>query len=152
MIKCKSGKCPKTNESVCCKCCEKLSECSAACSDAFDINCDCPDEVRETDETEENLPDLFRKKEAAVIQAMTNLLSAKKELEEKETKVREQLVAAMDSYGIKSFENEFLKVVFVAATTRTTLDSKALKKDLPDVAAKYTKTSNVKASVKITLK
>lgn len=40
----------------------------------------------------------------------------------------------------------------IAATTRTTIDSTKLKKDLPDVAAKYSKTSNVSASVKITVK
>mgnify|MGYP007102645490 FL=1 len=46
----------------------------------------------------------------------------------------------------------FLKVVYVAPTTKTTIDSKALKKDKPDIYEQYRKTSNVKASVRITVK
>jgi len=40
----------------------------------------------------------------------------------------------------------------IAATTREALDSKALKADLPDVYAKYVKTSEVKESLKITVR
>lgn len=40
----------------------------------------------------------------------------------------------------------------VAATTRETLDGQALKADLPDVYAKYLKTSEVKESLKITVR
>lgn len=150
MKKCNSGiNCPVTGENTCCKCCDKLQTCEGACEDALDLTAVCPDEV---DEATESLPALFGQKEVAVIQAMTDLLKQKKALEEQEAKVREQLVAAMDAHGIKSFENDLLKVVFVAASTRTTIDSKALKKDLPDVAEKYSKTSSVKASVKISLK
>lgn len=150
MKKCNGGiDCPVTGENTCCKCCDKLQNCESACEDAFDLTAVCPNEV---DEAEESLPALFGKKEVAVIQAMTDLLKQKKALEEQEANVREQLVAAMDAYGIKSFENDLLKVVFVAATTRTTIDSKALKKDLPDADEKYSKSSKVKASVKITLK
>lgn len=58
----------------------------------------------------------------------------------------------MGQFGIKSFENDILKVTYVAPTTKTTIDSKALKKDKPDVYKKYAKTSNVKASVRITVK
>ena len=72
--------------------------------------------------------------------------------EEQEKEMRVQLMAAMEKYGVKSFENEDVKFTYVAATTRTTIDSTKLKKELPDVAAKYSKTSNVSASVKITVK
>lgn len=40
----------------------------------------------------------------------------------------------------------------VPATTRETLDPKALKADLPDVYAKYVKTSEIKESLKITVR
>ena len=43
-------------------------------------------------------------------------------------------------------------VTCVVPTTKTTIDSKALKKGKPDVYEKYAKTSNVKASVRITVK
>ena len=72
--------------------------------------------------------------------------------EEKEKEVRAALEAAMGQFGIKSFENDILKVTYVAPTKKTTIDSKALKKDHPDVYEKYAKTSDVKASVRITVK
>lgn len=87
-----------------------------------------------------------------MIQAMTDLLKQKKALEEQEKTVRAKLVEAMDAYGVKSFENELLKVTYVAATSKTTVDSKTLKKDMPDVYEKYSKTSPVAASVRISLK
>ena len=42
--------------------------------------------------------------------------------------------------------------MYVAPTTRTTIDSKKLKADHPDIAEAYSKTSNVSASVRITVK
>lgn len=58
----------------------------------------------------------------------------------------------MDEFGIKSFENDILKVTFVEETTRTSIDSAKLKKDYPDIAEKYSKTSKVSASVRISVK
>lgn len=62
--------------------------------------------------------------------------------------MREKLREAMEKYGVKSFETPEIKFTYVAPTTRTSIDSTKLKKDLPDVAAKY----KVSASVKITVK
>ena len=58
----------------------------------------------------------------------------------------------MEKYGVKKFETDEVTFTYVAPTTRNTIDSKALKAEQPDIAALYTKTSNVKASVKITVK
>lgn len=88
----------------------------------------------------------------AIMQQISAISKQKKELEEKEKEVRAALEAAMGQFGIKSFENDILKVTYVAPTKKTTIDSKALKKDHPDVYEKYAKTSDVKASVRITVK
>ena len=66
--------------------------------------------------------------------------------------MREALEQAMSEYGITSFENEYVKVTHVAPTTKTSVDSKKLKAELPDVYAKYSKTSNVSGYVKISAK
>ena len=58
----------------------------------------------------------------------------------------------MDKYGVKKFENDILKITYVEPTTRETIDSKKLKAELPAVAAKYTKISQVKGSVRIEVK
>lgn len=149
MKKCKSGGCPISGEEICCKGCDKLQTCESACEDALDLTTVCPDEV---DEPEETLPEKFKKNQAAAIQAITDILKTKKELEEKEKTIREKLVAAMEEHGIKKFSSEWLDVTYIAPTTRTSVDGAKLKKEKPNVYAAYSKTSNVSASVKISLK
>ena len=76
----------------------------------------------------------------------------KKAAEAQAVELRAALMQAMEAHGVTSFENNRIKLTYVAPTTRTAIDSAKLKKELPEVAEKYTKTSNVKASLKITLK
>lgn len=42
-----------------------------------------------------------------------------------------------------------VKLTYVSPTTRNTIDSKKLKEEEPELAKKFTKTTNVKASVRI---
>lgn len=76
----------------------------------------------------------------------------KKAAEEQATELRAALMQAMEANGVTSFENESIKITYVAPTTRTAIDSTKLKKEMPEIAEKYAKTSNVKASLRITLK
>ena len=76
----------------------------------------------------------------------------KKAAEAQAAELRAALMQAMDANGVTSFENESIKITYVAATTRTAIDSTKLKKEMPEIAEKYAKTSNVKASLRITLK
>ena len=66
--------------------------------------------------------------------------------------IKKAIMKAMEDNSVYSFENEALKVTYVAPTTRTTIDSARLKKELPEIAEKYTKRSDVKASLRITIK
>ena len=76
----------------------------------------------------------------------------KKAAEEQAAELRAALMKAMEANGVTSFENESIKITYVAPTTRTAIDSTKLKKEMPEIAEKYAKTSNVKASLRITLK
>ena len=76
----------------------------------------------------------------------------KKVAEARAAELRAALMQAMEANGVTSFENESIKITYVAPTTRTAIDSTKLKKELPEIAEKYAKTSNVKASLRITLK
>ena len=58
----------------------------------------------------------------------------------------------MEQYNVKKFENDSVKFVYVEPTTRTSVDSTKLKKEQPEIYEKYLKTSNVSASVRITVK
>jgi predicted phage-related endonuclease len=138
--------CVVTGTNVCCKGCEQLSTCGSACEDAFDLTRTCPDEI----EPETKLQ-VFQREQIQVIQNMVDLLKAKKQLEETEKSVRSKLTEAMNAYGVKSFEGNGLKVTFVAPTTKTSVDSKKLKKEHPDVYRECSKISNVSASVRISL-
>lgn len=145
MIKCKQAleysACGKV---CCCLECEEKNTCKAVCSELTD---DCEDAF-----SEETALATMQTEAAAIIKGIATLSLQKKQIEEQEKEMRVQLMAAMEKYGVKSFENEDVKFAYIAATTRTTIDGTKLKKDLPDVAAKYSKTSNVSASVRITVK
>lgn len=76
----------------------------------------------------------------------------KKEAEAQAYKLRGCIIKQMQESGTKAFENERIKLTLVEPTTRTTIDSARLKAEMPEIAEKYTKTSQVKASLRITLK
>lgn len=76
----------------------------------------------------------------------------KKEAEAKAQDLRAALIEAMKANGVITFENDDIRITYVAPTTRESVDSAKLKKDLPEIAAQYMKTSTVKESLRITLK
>lgn len=148
MIMCKQAMngsdCGGCGKMCCCLECEERETCADACDE---MSPDCEDAFNE-----ETAVTTMQTEAAAIIKAVADLTLKKKEIEEQEKEMRVQLMAAMEKYGVKSFENDDVKFTYIAPTTRTSIDSAKLKKDLPDVAAKYSKTSNVSASVKITVK
>ena len=94
----------------------------------------------------------FESNTLAVIQAIKDISLKKKELEDQDKKMREELEAAMEMYGVKSFENDIIKITYTEPTIRTTLDSAKLKKNYPVVYVECSKVSDVKGSVRITVK
>jgi hypothetical protein len=94
----------------------------------------------------------FQSAVPAAIQKITDLIQRKKQMEDLEKELKAELLKAMEAFGVKSFENDLIKMTYVAPTTRSGLDSAKLKKDHPDIVAQYTKTSNVAAFVKVELK
>lgn len=80
--------------------------------------------------------------------------AAKKEAEANANEIRAQLIAAMEAQGMKSFEtaDKSMLITYVAPSVRQGLDGELLKKEHPELAQKYVKTSTVKASVRITVR
>lgn len=141
MIKCNYVECRIFNG-----CCAVCPECPT-CSDACNLNpteCGLSENVNELT--------VFESKALQVMQAIVDIDRQKKMLDAQDAEMRGQLQAVMDEYGIKNFENDILKITYIAPTTRETVDSKKLKADLPEVAAKYTKITQVKGSVRIQVK
>lgn len=143
MMKCKVAVDYKIKCTNCCYFCDKKDTCNDVCPDIAKV---CEEQVEETDlqVIESTVPD--------VLKAITDITVQKKKLEEQEKLMKEKLLQAMEEHGVKSFENAKVKFMYVAPTTRTSIDSKKLKADHPDIAEAYSKTSNVSASVRITVK
>ena len=74
-------------------------------------------------------------------------IKLKAEMLEKE--IKQQLLIAMETNGIKKWSNDVFNAIYVAETQRTSIDTKRLKEELPEIAEEYSKTSNVKSSVRV---
>lgn len=79
---------------------------------------------------------------------------AKKEAEATAKEYRQKLYEAMRQQNISSFEtaDKSMLITCVAETTKTSIDSTKLKKEMPEIAEKYSKTSTVSGYVKITIR
>ena len=97
--------------------------------------------------------DLLAKAQAAEME-LIRAEQAKKVAEAEAKEYRKMLYELMEQQGIASWEtvDKAMKITIVAPTTQTTIDSKKLQEDLPDIAKQYSKTSNVKGYVKITIR
>lgn len=135
---------------ICCYFCADRANCKYACGEEENPCSSCYDDEAPT----EGLAplDAFKVTTGNAIKKIADLELAKKNIENDESALREQLLQAMEKYGVKKFETDAVTFTYIAPTTRNTIDSKALRAEQPDIAALYTKTSNVKASVKITVK
>ena len=87
-----------------------------------------------------------------VIEQIHDLEIKAKKIKEQEEKLKAILLKAMEDNNIKKWEDDVLTISYIAPTTRNSIDTTKLKKDMPEVAEKYTKTSNVKSSIRIKLK
>ena len=150
MMNCKEAGSASCGKSCCCFFCDQKDTCEDCCSDALEDGFD-PKNCSQAYEPEEGLA-VLQEKAAGLIQSISDLTIQKKHLDDMEKDMKKQLQVAMETYGVKKLENDQIRITYVAPTVRSTLDGKALKADLPDVAEKYTKTTPVSASVKITVK
>ena len=79
-----------------------------------------------------------------------------KALDKKRKDVKAEICEAMEKNGIKAFENDILKLTYVAGTATVSIDTKALQKEDPDLYEelyeKYNKETKRSAYVKVTPK
>lgn len=143
MIKCKN-ECPENKHDGCCQKCPYLMDCENRCDVTPD---ECEDVIYEGSNLE-----IFNDKTATVIKRISDIVSKKKQIEEIEKEMKGQLQKVMEEYGVKSLDNERIKVTYVEPTVRNSIDSTKLKKKYPNIAAECNKTSDVKAFVKVELK
>ncbi|CAM3400410.1 hypothetical protein [Pseudostreptobacillus hongkongensis] len=74
-----------------------------------------------------------------------------KKLKKKSDDNKKNLLQAMENWDITTLKTDKFTITRIPATTRISVDSKKLKEELPEVYEKYSKTSDVKPSLRITL-
>lgn len=151
MVRCKVAGDSVCGKTCCCVECEEKDICQDICTFVKDKKItsaeNCENAVADGDALV-----AFESNTLAVIQAIKDISLKKKELEDQDKKMRDELEAAMEMYGVKSFENDIIKITYTESTTRTSIDSTKLKKNYPDIYAECSKISDVKGSVRITVK
>jgi len=73
-------------------------------------------------------------------------------LKEQDANMRQAILEAMEANDIDKFDGNLITITRVKATTRTTFDSKKFAEERPKTYAKYLKTGNVKASIRLKVK
>lgn len=150
-LKCKIASEASCGKDCCCYDCTDAKNCKDKCPTFDELGKKVLKECEELEQVETEVVTLDQKVPQA-IKAMTDLLTQQKELEQKISDMREVIKVAMEQYGVKSFENDAVKMTYVAPTERKSIDSTRLKKEHPEIAEAYQKVSPVKASVKIEIK
>ena len=84
--------------------------------------------------------------------AITQLEEELKLYKEKEDLLRKELYKAMDEAGIEKFQFGSVSATRVVPTETTTIDSKTLKQEMPEIYQKYSKTSKRSGYVLIKVK
>lgn len=74
----------------------------------------------------------------------------KKEMDKLEKDIKKNILEAMEKNGIKSFENDVVKIAYVEPYTRTTIDAKLVNELC--LMHQLAKETQVKSSVKVTWK
>lgn len=98
--------------------------------------------------TQEELQ-VFENQYLAVFQNLAEVTKRKKALEDQGKEAKSQLEKLMDEYGIKSIDNQFIKVTRVDANPgKQTIDFEKLSKEEPELHAElladYPKTTGAK--------
>lgn len=87
---------------------------------------------------------------------LAKLTESKKVIENQIDEVKSSLETLMKEYGIKSIDNEFIKITSVASSTSKTVDLAAFKKaepvDYDDLVMDYPKVTTRKGYVRFTVK
>lgn len=107
-------------------------------------------------ETRENgLIPLDSSEEALLLRTegeMANLAAKTAELKAVRDAIYAKLYESLSKAKVKSIDRGAYKVTVVAPSVRESIDSARLKKEMPEVAEKYMKTSEVKGGVRVTIK
>ena len=73
-------------------------------------------------------------------------------LREQDKTMRAAILQAMEDNDVPKYDGDLITITRVKATTRTTFDSKKFAEAMPKTYAKFLRTSDVKASIRLKVK
>lgn len=112
------------------------------------IEADLADKSFDITTTYGDLPE----KIASVQDEVINIIRQSAELKKRETELKDGIYEQMMLHDIKAFESEKLLLTRILPTTAETFDTARFKAEHPDLYKQYTKTSEKKGSLRITIK
>lgn len=83
---------------------------------------------------------------------LNDLEQKKNEIKEKQEKIKERLLEEMKKRNLKTFERNGVRISYTGTFKKKTLDTKKLEAEHPKIYKKYLKETEVKETIKITLK
>lgn len=86
-----------------------------------------------------------------IVNQIVNFKKEMLKMELLEKQLKEEIKQAMETNGVQSLEFGELKIKYRSASTRTSIDSTRLKKELPDIYEEYSKTTDVASSISISV-
>ena len=87
-----------------------------------------------------------------VCEKIISLEKQAKEIKKQQDSMKNEILDAMQKYGVFKIENEMLKIAYIPEHDAEKFDSKAFKEENPDIYDSYVKMSKVKPSIRITVK
>lgn len=114
------------------------------------------EDVVKVEEAQNELVSSFEEKNMVVFKAIRDITQAKKKLEAEEKKAKESILEQMKKYGIKSIDNEVVKITYVPPSESVSVDLKAFEKNEPNeyklLLRDYPKVTKRKDSLRITVR
>ncbi len=87
-----------------------------------------------------------------VAQQLADFERLAKDVKAKQDELKQKILEEMETHGLLKVETDQLTITYVAPYDKESFDSKALRKDKPDLYDQYVKISTVKASVRMAVK
>lgn len=98
----------------------------------------------------------FESEGMALMQQIAGALKTKKEIEAQEKALKAELLNLMEEYDVKSVDNEYVRITYVAGGESHSIDLKALEDAEPelyrDLVNDYHKVTKRAPSIRITVK
>lgn len=85
----------------------------------------------------------------SIVKDLGMVVAERKDLEEAEKVLKEQLLEEMLPYGLDYVENDSVEVRFMEPTTTSKINSKQLEIDHPEIYAEYVQVSEKKGFLKV---